>query len=125
MATTSVVSSGDPAGDRDAVLEIQDSVCCGRHTFVLRGELDLANAAALENLIQRLCSDGARSLSLELDLAFMDSSGLRALLAGYRLCQQSDCEMTIQLISPAVRRLFEVAGVLHQLPVEPSAQPNA
>jgi anti-anti-sigma factor len=119
MTTTSVVSSNP----RASVLEIQDSVCSEQHTLVLRGELDLANTPELEAVIQRLCAGGVGSLLLDLDLAFMDSSGLRVILAARDLCEESGCALTVRLSSPAVRRLFEVSGVLDRLPVEPQ-QPS-
>ena len=86
---------------------------------MLRGELDVSNTAELEAILQRLCANGARGLLLDLDLAFMDSSGLRVILAADALCQRSGCELMIRLSSPAARRLFEVAGVLKRLPIEP------
>lgn len=119
MTTASVISNGDlPSDPRASALEIQDSVCSEQHTLVLRGELDLSNTAELKAIIQRLCADGAGSLLLDLDLAFMDSSGLRVILAAHELCQESECKLTIRLSSHAVRRLFEVAGVQNRLPVE-------
>jgi anti-anti-sigma factor len=125
MSTASVSTNGDLPGDpRASALEVQDSICCERHILVLRGELDLSNASVLEGAIQRLCGNGAQRLLLDLDLAFMDSSGLRVVLAGRDLCQQSDCEFAVRLSSPIVRRLFEVAGVLNRLPVEPQEQTN-
>ena len=119
MTTTSVISGGDLASNpRASALEIQDSVCSEQNTLVLRGELDLSNTVELAAAVQRLCGDGAKSLLLDLDLAFMDSSGLRLMLAVHGLCQESDCELVIRLSSPAVRRLFEVAGMLERLPIE-------
>jgi anti-sigma B factor antagonist len=120
MTTTSVAPSGGLAPNpRVSVLEIKDSVCGEAHTLVLRGELDLSNTGELEVVIRRLCAGGAGSLLLDLDLSFMDSSGLRVILAARDLCQESGCALAIRLSSPAVRRLFEVSGVLDRLPVEP------
>src|SRR6185437_10496220 len=54
----------------------------GRYRLVLQGELGLPGAEELEAAITRLCTAGALEIELDLrELTFMDSQGLRAILA--------------------------------------------
>lgn len=99
--------------------EVQDSVCRGRHTITLRGELDMSNAEALETITQRLCVDGISGIVLDLsDLDFIDSTGLRAVLSSQAICKQYGPEFSVIPGSTAVRRLFELTGALEVLQIE-------
>jgi anti-anti-sigma factor len=53
-------------------------------------------------------------------LTFIDSTGLRALLNGKELCEESDCAFSLapdeEKVLPQVRRLLEVTGLLSRLP---------
>ncbi len=105
--------------------EVQDSVCQGQHTLVLRGELDMPYADTLEIMIRRLCIDGIRGLILDLSqLAFMGSAGLRAVLAAHNLCREHGCELLVQPGNGPVRRLFELTGTIDVLPLQGDAPPH-
>lgn len=87
------------------------------HTLALSGELDLQTAPDLEAAVLGLCSDGASEVVLDLSgLEFVDSAGLRALIAVREVCDEHDC--TFMLIHPRdqVERLFRLTGVLGRLP---------
>jgi anti-anti-sigma factor len=90
----------------------------GRHTLTLEGELDLVTAPELEDMIAALCLDGARELVLDMRrVAFMDSSGLRTVLAAVDMCRQHGCELMVISGAGACRRLFELTGVIDDLPL--------
>lgn len=100
--------------------ELRDHVHRGRHTLVLSGELDIEHAAELEVTITRVCVGDMPALVLDLSrLTFMDSTGLRAVAAAHRRCQQQRCEFLIVPGSDAVQRLFEISGLLDVLPFKP------
>jgi anti-anti-sigma factor len=84
-----------------------------RRLVLLRGELDIANAASLEEAVRELCAGGTREIVVDLrGVEFIDSSGLRALLASMSVCEEHDCSYLVEQELPvAVRRLFDVAGV--------------
>ncbi len=81
--------------------------------LALRGELDMAHAAQLEGAVRELCAEGAREIVVDLGaIAFIDSSGLRALLGAMSFCREHECAYLLAPTLPQpVRRLFEVAGV--------------
>jgi anti-anti-sigma factor len=87
-------------------------------TLVLSGELDLVTAPDLEDTIAALCVDGAREIVLDLRrVVFMDSSGLRTILATMDMCRAHTCELMMIAGNGACRRLFELTGVLDDLPL--------
>jgi anti-anti-sigma factor len=100
-----------------------------RHTLALRGELDLVTAPDVEDTVAALCLDGAQELVLDLrEVVFIDSSGLRTVLASMDMCRLHGCELLVIPGSGACRRLFELTGAIDDLPlhepdelIEPSA----
>ncbi|HEY4427637.1 MAG TPA: STAS domain-containing protein [Solirubrobacteraceae bacterium] len=100
-----------------AALEIQDSVVCGEHRLVLRGELDLAQSAELEALLRQVCSNGTRAITLDLSgLTFMGSTGLRLVLLARDLCLQRACEFRVVPGPANVQRVFDVTGLAAVIP---------
>lgn len=92
---------------------MQDSVCGGRHTLILSGELDMGSAGALEAMIGHLCSNATTAIALDLSkLAFMDSTGLYAVLRADKLCREQACEFSVAPGTGQARRLLEVCGVI-------------
>jgi anti-anti-sigma factor len=87
------------------------------HTIVLRGELDLASAPALEEAMGTV--DGAGTVTLYLrPLAFIDSTGVRATLAVREHCTRGGIDFTLIPGPKQVQRLFEIVGLLDVLPFE-------
>jgi anti-anti-sigma factor len=83
----------------------------GDRLLVLEGELDIATAPELVEMLQRL---GARRHAVVLDLAgvtFMDSTGLTTLMDAAFDAERDGWEFSIRAASPAVRRVVELAGV--------------
>jgi anti-sigma B factor antagonist len=89
-----------------------------RRTLSLEGELDIVTAPELEDTIAGFCVDGARELVLDMrGVTFMDSSGLRTVLAGMDMCREAGCEFGLIPDTGACRRLFELTGVIDDLPL--------
>jgi anti-sigma B factor antagonist len=87
------------------------------HTLRLLGEFDLATAPQLEAVVKRICAAGASELLLDLSaLAFMDSTGLRAILLSQQLCEEHGCTIRLTPATGQVKRLFELTGLEGALP---------
>jgi anti-sigma B factor antagonist len=91
-----------------------------RLELVLAGELDMAAALRLEPIAERLLAQhGVRQLALDLaDVAFIDSTGLSALLSIGERSATLGVEMTLVNISEPVRRLLDVSGMRALLRVD-------
>lgn len=81
----------------------------GRQVWTVEGELDMATASLLERHVSEAVASGATDLLLDMSaVTFIDSSGLRALIAAKKLVPG---RMVVLAPSRAVRRLFEVSGL--------------
>jgi anti-sigma B factor antagonist len=78
------------------------------------GELDLATAPHLEEILRREL-DGGVLVVLDLSgVRFMDSSGLHAILTMIRAANQDGTRMRIAgAMLPQVKRLIEITGLQH------------
>ncbi len=78
----------------------------------LDGELDMANAPRLQSAIEDEQLAGAKTVVLDLQqLSFLDSTGLRVILAARELCWRRGQEFAVTPGSPQVQRLLSVTGV--------------
>jgi anti-sigma B factor antagonist len=87
------------------------------HVIELTGELDLATADELERELLRVEATDAASIVIDLaGLRFMDSSGIRVMIAADTR-SRADSERLMLLRGPdAVQRIFELTGVIDLLP---------
>lgn len=106
---------------------IDISANAGRRLVAVRGELDIAHAPELEAAIEKLCEEGAREIVVDLSgVAFIDSSGLRALLAAISICAERGCSYLLDPDLPMrVRRLFEITGVAGRFAFSAEAQSSS
>jgi anti-anti-sigma factor len=96
---------------------VQDSVCGGRHTLVLSGELDIAPATALDTMIRRLCTEETTGIALDLRrLTLIDSAGLKAIMLAKDRCESHGYEFFLIPGSAHIQQIFELTGVLDVLP---------
>ena len=103
------------------LLSIESERIDGRHRLALRGELDLTSAPELMEAVARLCAEGATEAIVDVGrLKFIDSTGLRAILTGKALCEDSRCAFSLtpgcDQIPDQMRRLLEITGLLDRLP---------
>jgi anti-sigma B factor antagonist len=117
------IDSGSRTGDAGeatlaaAQFELHEEGSGTSHTLVLIGELDMASAPTLETALRRICTDATEAVALDLSrLTFMDSTGLRVMLVSKDLCERHHCELQMIPGPAQVQRLFEVTGLLEQLP---------
>ncbi len=78
---------------------------------MVHGELDIATAPELVDLLVRLRHHG-HAVTLDMaEVTFMDSTGLTTLMDAYMQAQQNGWSFSVKRPSPPVRRVFELAGV--------------
>jgi anti-sigma B factor antagonist len=89
-----------------------------RAIVALGGELDLANAPALDGVLERPEVAGAVGIVLDLqELQFLDSSGLRAILRAQRLADRRGQGFAVTEGSGQVQRLLSITRASEQLRV--------
>jgi anti-sigma B factor antagonist len=83
-----------------------------RVVLELRGELDLLGAPLLEREISAAQASAPGMIVLDLqELQFIDSAGLRVVLAGHEQARERGSELAITRGPRQVQRLLEIAGV--------------
>lgn len=94
-------------------LDVRHAVDGTRHTLTLHGELDMGTAPVLADAVVEACNRSAEELLLDISgLAFIDSTGLRALLASRTCSEEHGCSFLLSQGTPQVERLFQLAGVV-------------
>lgn len=77
------------------------------------GEVDAASADTLRNAIIEVIDGGSRRVTIDMrDVSFMDSSGLRVLIAGFKAAEASGGTLSVRNPSDVVTRLLEITGQL-------------
>ena len=92
--------------------KVETSAEDGSLRITLSGEIDLANAAVVEDEIRAAVSNQPTTVSVDLtDLTYMDSAGIRILfvLASWLQAQRIVLELIVPLDSPT-RRIVELSG---------------
>jgi len=88
-------------------------------TLTLTGELDPHTAPMLADELENLTADGVTSVVLVLSgLGFIDSSGLRVVIAADRDLTERGGRLVLRSPSETVRRLLDITGLLDHLTLE-------
>ena len=95
------------------------------HLIVVSGEVDMATAPSLAEALDQFVS-GTVTVDLS-DVTFIDSTGLKALVAAHRRIERRRSRLIVRGVAPIVRRLFEIAGLdalLHADPIDDDEPPG-
>ena len=95
-------------------LQIFEKTANGRRVITLRGELDLSNAAQLE---QRFAGNTDTILDL-CQLSFIDSTGITLLISTAQRAQSDAWEFTVRNPQAAVLRVLKLVGLDRHLGLE-------
>jgi anti-sigma B factor antagonist len=99
-----------------ANLSFETSVAEQAVVIALRGELDLAGAAALEQELARLEDEPATTVLLDLrGVSFMDSSGLRVIAVASQRTQDLGRRLALLPGPGQVMRVFEITRMRERL----------
>jgi anti-sigma B factor antagonist len=81
----------------------------GARVLTLSGELDLASAPQLQRAFDRAEASGSRHVVVDLSgLEFIDSSGLRLLVAAHRRSRENGHRLSLLRGPRAVHHVFEL-----------------
>jgi anti-anti-sigma factor len=85
----------------------------GALVLALHGELDLATAPAVEDAVLDRVRDGGWVVLDLRGLEFMDSSGVRVIVAAHSVAHECDGRLTIVRAVPGgpVQRVLEISGL--------------
>lgn len=99
-------------------LDLESEIVGDTAHVTLRGEVDVATAPRLRELLHGLVKAGVDHIVLDCrELTFLDSSGIGLLVATRK--RLSDGELVIESPQPHVRKVLELTGVTEQLSLRP------
>lgn len=101
-----------------APFHILERTADGRRVIFPCGELDLSNAAQLE---ERLAGHSDTVLDLS-ELSFIDSTGIHLVVSAAQRARSEAWELTIRNPQPSVLRVIELVGLAEHLGLEPSGR---
>lgn len=91
---------------------LEASIAGPEGTLALTGELDLHTSAEVDDAVSTMVSEGVTRLVVDMSgLAFVDSSGLRALLRARQALGDATDAVVLRAPSDAVRRLLDLTGL--------------
>jgi anti-sigma B factor antagonist len=99
-------------------LELEERREADRVSVRLAGALDIGSAHRLQQTLARIFTAGrVKRLTLDLsELAFIDSTGLAAVVYASKLCERCGCELAVIRGPDTVQQVFALTGLLEQLP---------
>jgi anti-sigma B factor antagonist len=100
-----------------ALLSVSEKVGSGAVTLYLEGELDLQDAEALQRRLDHLQQTYRGRLVIDLrGLDFLGSAGVAVLVRAESYARRDGWVLEIRQGGPQIRRVFEVCGLLDELP---------
>ena len=91
----------------------------GTQVLAIRGEIDLSSAARLAQELASLLADEGNVVRVDLsEVTFLDSSGVRELLAANRQAVAAGTQLLLASPSASCRRVLEISGVWSEFVVE-------
>jgi anti-anti-sigma factor len=98
--------------DNDGALSLEVARVSAGAEVTAHGEIDIHTCGELEQALLGLVDDGVSKLTLDLaDVAFIDSSGLRALVVAHKALEENGGSLVVANPSSMAARLLEVTGL--------------
>jgi anti-anti-sigma factor len=116
-------STDEPEEAPDDVLDVDTTTGAEGTTVAVRGEVDAHTADALRQHLEGVAAGTPVLLDLS-GVGFMDSSGLRVLIAAKRRASEAGGDLRVVAASRPLTRLFEIAGVADHLGLDAGGDPS-
>ncbi len=108
-----------------ASIDVSSSRCPGYVVVALCGELDKTHAAWLAHALSAAAAPGSRVVVDPEGLAFIDCSGLSAMVSAWKQARQGGCDLWLAAPQQAVLRLLSLTDLTGLLPVVASVDQAA
>lgn len=95
----------------------------GFQHITINGEIDAYTAPQLRETLIPLVEKNGETVVVELSqVGYMDSTGLGIFVAGLKASKRSGSHLKLEGMTPRVRRLFEITGLIDIIDVENSVE---
>lgn len=84
----------------------------GHDLLIIRGEVDASNSVILDDAIQKLISDGSKSILVDgQGLEYISSAGLGVFMSYLEDFQEKNIQLKIYALTPRVYEVFKILGL--------------
>lgn len=91
----------------------------GIQYITINGEVDAYTAPQLRETLLPLTGKKGETVVVELsEVGYMDSTGLGIFIAGFKSSERNGSHMKLQGMTPRVKRLFEITGLIDIIDVD-------
>jgi anti-sigma B factor antagonist len=85
------------------------------------GEIDVATAPQLREVLHRVIAQGQPTVILDLlDVTFLDSTALGVLVGALKRCRELGGELHVVVTDPRIMKIFEITGLTKVFPIASS-----
>lgn len=100
-------------------IQIEGGERDGDCVITVIGELDPHTAPELGDAVNGALEEGSSRILVDLaGVRFIDSSGLRVIIAGHQRCESTGSALILRNPSEAATRLLQITGLDQHIPVE-------
>ena len=104
-----------PSESAENALSISTAADGDNTVISVGGEVDAASADTLRSAVFDVIEGGQSKVVVDMsDVSFIDSSGLRVLIAGFKAAEAAGGSLSVGAPSDAVQRLLEITGQLER-----------
>lgn len=116
----------EPRSEQYTPFAVSTAVSGTTRTIGLVGELDLSTVPQLDQAVHEALGDVPETLVLDLSATtFIESTGVRSILAAHRRCESLGVRFVVVPASPEAQRVFRLCGLEGVLPFVPGPRPAA
>ncbi len=104
---------------RSTIFHVEAATTEASTVVRLQGELDMATAPRLRDVLQAALDESPSSLTVDLsELGFADSTGIGVLAAAARRAERDGCSLVVRSPCMAVLKVLRLTGVDQLLAIE-------
>jgi anti-sigma B factor antagonist len=97
---------------------IEERLDQGVPVITVVGEIDVATAPQLSEILHRVIAQGQSTVVLDmLAVTFLDSTALGVLVGGLKRCREAGGELHIVVADARIRKIFEITGLNKVFPL--------
>ena len=110
------VDESSTAGGSDSSLTVRTDYTGGITRLIAAGEIDASSANTFEAAANQAIDEQPTTIEIDLSgVEFIDSSGLRAIIALNNRAKEMNIDAALAGLSPAAQRVLEITGLIDTL----------
>ncbi len=107
----------------DQDFEIEASGTGALPVIAVSGEIDVATAPQLREVLHRVIAEGGSTVVLDLlGVTFLDSTALGVLVGALKRCRELGGDLHVVVADPRIMKIFEITGLTNVFTITDSLE---